>query len=181
MKEIFDKLGMTNTDWKLNGGRLDLNNTARPHAFNPPLYLPPIRVQEHYGFPDYPNGQLRTNARSLAKFMIPHLTDGTFEGQRLLDDATVKLMQEEEPGLPGNQGQNAFPQGLSFYYTNVGGEYSVGHGGAEVGVSTEMWFVPRDGYGVVLLCSGDPYSTLEMRAYNRMMDALVEVGRNGGF
>jgi CubicO group peptidase (beta-lactamase class C family) len=179
--EIFDKLGMTNTDWKLNGGRLDLNNTARPHAFEAPLYRPPIKVQDHYGFPDYPNGQLRTNALSLAKFMIPHMTDGTYDSAQLLEETTVKLMQETEPPLPGNQGAGALPQGLSFYYSNVGGRSSVGHGGAEVGVSTEMWFVPQDGYGVIMLCSGDPFNPLEMRAYDRMINALVDVGRNGGF
>jgi hypothetical protein len=40
-----------------------------------------------------------------------------------------------------------------------------------------MWFVPEEGFGIIMLCSGDPFSGDRLPPYERMITALVEKAR----
>ena len=55
---IFKPLGMDNTSWHLAG--LDPNEVTMPYRYKPSGYYP----YGHHGYPDYPDGQFRTSARS---------------------------------------------------------------------------------------------------------------------
>ena len=47
----------------------------------------------HYGYADYPSGQLRTSAIDLAKFLILFSNGGSYQGTRILEEETVNLMK----------------------------------------------------------------------------------------
>lgn len=140
---IFTPLCMDNTAWFIN--ELDFNNVALPYFYENNLY----QGVPHYGYPDYPDGQLRTNSTSLGRFLNMYMNYGVHNGTRILDSATVALMLSEQiPGIePG--------QGLIWYSYPFEGTTVWGHSGGDVGVSTEMLFSPTDSIGVILLTNGD--------------------------
>ena len=55
---------------------------------------------------DYPAGSMSTTATDIARFMIAHLQNGEYEGQRILNEDTVKLMHtrlfSHDPRIGGN-------------------------------------------------------------------------------
>jgi CubicO group peptidase (beta-lactamase class C family) len=114
----------------------------------------------HFAVPDYPPFGLRSSANDLAKFLLAHLNGGTLGGATILQPATVEMMHT--PYYTGEAGQ---PLSLSFSYetyaygfgfelkvrTPQQEQYSVGHGGLDFGVATEVHFRPEQGVGVIVL------------------------------
>ncbi len=138
---IFAPLGMADTGWHLRG--LDRGRIALPYRR---LQGGQWKSYGLYGFPDYPDGELRTTAGELATFMAAYARGGG----PILKSATVDRMlrDQKEPG-PW--------QGLIWYHTAGPGGPLVGHGGGDFGVTTEMWFRRSDGAGAVVLANGDAY------------------------
>jgi CubicO group peptidase (beta-lactamase class C family) len=139
-RRIFQPLGMDNTGWHLRG--LDRDKVARPYRR---LRDGGWKSYGLYGYPDYPDGALRTTARSLARFLAAYSRGGG----PILKSTTVDLMLSDQK-VPGPW------QGLVWYRTpGPGGRPLVGHGGGDRGVTTEMWFRRSDGAGAVVLANGD--------------------------
>jgi CubicO group peptidase (beta-lactamase class C family) len=139
---IFAPLEMTETSWHLEG--LDVSNVATPYRGEAGNYRP----MEHYGYPDYPNGQLRTSAVQLGRFLAAYMENGVYDGQRILDGATVEEMFEiQYPSISDTQG-------LMWYYDDWGDMVTVGHNGSDSGVSTDMYYRPADGVGIIVLANG---------------------------
>ena len=99
---------------------------------------------EHYGYADYPSGQLRTTSNNLAKFMSAYMNDGTYNGVRILDSETIELIKTIHYPTVNSM------QGLMWYYKNENGRTLFGHNGGDVGSSTEMFISFSDNLGVVL-------------------------------
>lgn len=140
---IFTPLCMDNTGWFLSD--MNQNNLASPHYYENGAYV----VAPHYGYPDYPDGQLRTNATSLGRFVDMYMNGGIYNGTRILENSTVDLMLSEQvPAIsPG--------QGLIWYSDVFLGKTYWGHNGGDLGVSTEISYFPEDSVGIVLLTNGD--------------------------
>ena len=144
-RRIFAPLGMHETSWRF--ARLDPAHVAMPYRWSPGQGR--FLAYGHYGYPDYPDGTLRTSSVQLARFLLAHMNGGAFAGGRVLSPVAVDEMHRVQfPALDPRQG-------LAFYYWNVGGRPRLGHGGGDQGVYTEMWFRPSDRVGVVLLANGD--------------------------
>jgi CubicO group peptidase (beta-lactamase class C family) len=143
--EIFAPLGMTETSFFLRG--LDPTHIAQPYEFVNNAF----QAQGLYGFPDYPDGQLRTSARQLARFLVMFEQHGALGGTRILSAATVDEMRRLQ--LPSV----AADQGLVWYYGYDGPTRILGHNGAYLGISTDMWFDPATGAGYVLLTNSGAY------------------------
>jgi len=141
--ELFGPLGMDNTGWHLVD--FDVADVAMPYAFNGTDYF----QYGHYGYPDYPDGQLRTSAADLGRFLATVSGDGEIDGVRVLDAATVATMLTAP--LP-----DIDPQQYVFWYeTTVAGRTMTGHNGGDQGVGAEMYFDPATGLGVVVLMNVD--------------------------
>ena len=78
---------MNETSWFLAG--LDTNNIAVPYYWDGSNYVP----YQHYGYPDYPCGQLRTSVPQLARHLMAFMQYGMIDSVRILDSATVELMK----------------------------------------------------------------------------------------
>src|SRR4029079_6409660 len=80
----------------------------------------------------------------MAKFMIAHLNDGEFNGQRILGDSTAKRMHARafthDPRLPGFA--------LGFYEKTSHGLRIIGHGGDTQFFHTDLALVPDEKLGV---------------------------------
>jgi CubicO group peptidase (beta-lactamase class C family) len=108
---------------------------------------------DHYGFADYPNGQLRSTVLDLGNFMIAYLNGGTLGSNTILNPATVNEMLSPQIPLLDTT------QGLNWYRTKLyhsGGETMLwGHGGGEKGVSTNLYLDPQNNIGICVLTNGE--------------------------
>lgn len=143
---IFAPLQMTRSHWFL--AQHDRTTLAMPcfpliRASGVVTYLP----YGHYGYPDYPDGQLRASVRDLARFMAAHAQWGRLGSARILEEDSVKLMRA--PAYPDvNPGM-----GLAFFNTTEGGRDWVMHTGGDKGVNTMLYLCPADGLGVIILAN----------------------------
>ena len=157
--QIFEPLCMDNTGWFLS--ELDTTLIARPYTYIFGTYYD----QGLYGYPDYPDGQLRTTARSLAKFLGAYMQNGTLYGTTLLEESTVESMLEvHDADLDAIQG-------LMWYQWNLGGEPHWGHNGGDDGVSTDMYFNPATRTGYIVLTNGEAFNG---PVINAMIDATAD-------
>ena len=136
---IFAPLGMNQTSWKIAG--LDPRTVAMPYRYDPAtgLYVP----YGHYGYPDYPCGQLRTSVSQLGRFLALYMNGGSYRGVRLLGQATVTQM------LTPQIGPLDPTQGLIWYWEGD----LVGHNGGDLGVTTHMWYDPVTEAGAIVLAN----------------------------
>ena len=111
-----------------------------------------LQEQAHYGYSDYPSGQLRTTANNLAKFVSAYLNDGTYNGISILDEETIELIKTIHYPEVNTE------QGLIWYYKNQNGRQLFGHNGGDVGSLTEMFISYSDNIGVVLLSNSTNYN-----------------------
>jgi len=157
---IFEALRIDPCDWHLAGlGGVPL---ASPHTFN--RITRRYKAIAHYGYPDYPDGQLRTSARGLARFMAALLGDGSFAGARILDAATVAEMERVQyPALDSTQG-------LVLYHEDG----RIGHNGGDTGVATLMFYDPQAGTGALVLGNGSASLPWEWGALEDVLDRLFE-------
>ncbi len=139
-QQIFIPLGMDETSWRLDG--LDVNRIAIPYEYDGGQYQP----QAHYGYPDYPDGALRTSVLQLARFLIAFINGGVYKNAHILKAGTVTEMSAVQ--FPALQSE----QGLIWFYENS----LLGHDGEDTGAFTRMFFRPEDGAGVILLANGIP-------------------------
>jgi CubicO group peptidase (beta-lactamase class C family) len=170
-KHIFGPLGMTESSFSLaalNRAHLaTLYSWGAPEGETEERYMP----LEPYGFPDYPDGQLRTSALQLSVFMRMLIDRGTFEGVKVLDGATVDAMLV--PQVPDLEPS----QGLALYWEDVGDYHLVGHSGSYDGVSSDMFFDPESKVGFVMIANSDVYMrerAKEERALERLELAVLD-------
>jgi len=157
---IFDPLGMTNTSFRLSD--FDPATLAMPYNWNggTQQYIP----QDHYGYPDWPAGTMRSSILDLARFLRVFINDGTTEGVQILQPATVAEMLTVQFPAPD-------PQGLCFYYiTNPFSGQVVGHDGGDPGVTTDMYFRSSDGTGVILFANSEGGFSYYFDIYERLWD-----------
>lgn len=145
--EIFDPLCMTRTGWNFTD--IDSAHIARPHRFQNGNYIP----YPHYGFADYPSGQLRSSVIDLANFMIAFLNGGDFGSTSLLTSSSVEeMLSAQVPTLDDTQGLNWYLEEL--FHTG-GTTFVWGHNGGEMGVSTDLYIDPANNIGLCVLTNGE--------------------------
>ena len=158
-ERIFEPLGMAHTSWKLAG--LDEALVAHPH-----LCYATCRSLEHYGYPDYPDGLLRSSAVDMGRFMAAVTRGGELDGVRLLEEATVEeILRVQAPS----------GQGLIWYEQPLGADIFIGHNGGDMGVSTEMFFRRDDGTGFVLWMSAEPRGWSHVLDMERALIAAADL------
>ena len=160
---IFGPLGLTNTGWHL--ADLDENIVAMPYGW----YQGQHQAFGHFGYPDYPDGQLRASPRDLATFLLAYGEGGTLGRAKILESATVEDMWT--PQLP-----NVEPsQGVFWYWESMVGKDVIGHNGSDYGVATDMYYDPETGVGIVTLVNADTPASIYGSMWD-IEDKLFEVG-----
>lgn len=144
---IFNKLCMNKTSWFF--ANLDSADVARPYQFSVGSYIP----YAHYGFADYPDGQLRSNVTDMANFMIAYLNGGTFGTNSILSPSSINQMWTPQiPTLDPYQGLNWYQEELSH---SSGTTWLWGHNGGEKGASTDIYLDPVNKIGICVLTNGE--------------------------
>jgi len=161
---IFNPLSMHETSWFLAG--LDTNHIAVPYHWAGSFYQP----YQHYGYPDYPDGQLRTSSLQLARHLTAIMHYGVADSVRILDSATVTLMRTIQ-----YQVAPYLMMGLIWAYWNTGTRWIWYHDGADYGVSTVNAFCPAESSAVIVLTNGESwYGTSSIM--NAIFDYALQYG-----
>ena len=158
---IFYPLDMYETEWFL--ADLDSADIALPYYYSGGSYT----TYGHFGYSDYPSGQLRTSASQLASFLTMFMTGGMHGANRILYQSTIDTMMTiQYPEVDDSQG-------LIWYTFQLGGRTLWGHSGGDQGVSTDMYFCPEENTGIVALNNGETYM---YELVDAMFDYAAEYG-----
>jgi CubicO group peptidase (beta-lactamase class C family) len=164
-QRVFAPLQMNESSWFLSG--LELNHLAMPYTLDS-AGQPVASGQACY--PDYPNGQLRTSAGQLARFLMMVIGGGTLDGARVLQASSVTEMLAQQPSSL---------EGLSWQRFSFGGHAVLGHSGVDTGISTDLWFDPDTGAGFVLLTNSnvflDHFGQFENGNYGPELKCIVDL------
>lgn len=151
-QNIFNPLCMDNTHWYLSEYQ-NTNMLANPHDYYNSHHEP----IDHYGFADYPDGMLHTNATDLANFMITILQNGVFHNSTILSSSTlINMFTPQVPTLEPTQGLQFYKESFNI---SSGDIMLWGHSGGEYGISTEMYFDHTNAMGIAVLANGENDAT----------------------
>ena len=140
---IFTPLGMADSAWFLS--EHDQSELAVPYEWRRGDY----EEVGHYGFPDYPSGQLRSSAVDVARFLRATMQDGQVgESQFVCAESVAEMTTVVDADLDRDQG-------LGWYRWRLDGETVWGHNGGEWGASAEILWWPERDRGVVVLMNSE--------------------------
>ncbi len=162
---IFTPLGMESSGWLSTEINLD-HMTVHYDRGNP---LKP------YSFATYPDGALRTTAVDYSKFLMAIMHGGVYEGQRILEESTVKEM------LPENREENLVWENDAlneFLVIDTNDQQIQGYSGGDPGVFSVVYFNLENDRGVVLFVNSTP-SLLGFRIFN-IISIINRLGREAG-
>lgn len=162
-QNIFLPLGMEETSWFLSG--LDTTHIALPYEYAGGQYT----TEGHYTFPDYPDGQLRSSVDQLARILGMFMNGGELDGTRVLQRATIDEMRRiQYPALDGDQGL------LWYYERDTANRRLLGHSGAYIGTSCDLYYLPSAKAGYIILTNGGTYYDYDD---GPELDALSAMGK----
>lgn len=138
-QHIFGPLGMTNTAWRLD----EITTTiVQPYEYNNGQF----EAIEHYSFPDYPNGGLRSTARDMHIFLSAFVQNGNANNYQLLEASTISnMLTPQIPSLSNDTGLHLFQLDA--------GNNLWGHSGGEVGTTTIAAFNPTSKVGAIIFAN----------------------------
>jgi CubicO group peptidase (beta-lactamase class C family) len=162
-ERIFAPLGMNETAWHL--ADLDLGHVAMPYVASATGFT----AYGQYGEPDFPDGMMRTSVVQLARFLAMNAQLGEYGGAQLIAKTTAEEMRRKQiPSIDDTQG-------LIWYYASFGSSSTnvIGHNGSDDGASSNMFYDPASGAGVVLVANADWNDDNDQSpAADALMDAL---------
>ena len=138
-QHIFAPLGMKNASFR----------QPLPAALQPQMasgYAPGSQKAEPFEeIPLAPAGSSAISGADMARFMIAHLQDGEYQGQRILKPETARLMH----GTPYTVIQPSLHRMLlGFYETDRNGHRGIAHGGDSRWFHSDLELLPNDHVGL---------------------------------
>ncbi|HZP13354.1 MAG TPA: serine hydrolase domain-containing protein [Nevskiaceae bacterium] len=107
-----------------------------------------------------PAGCMSSTSTDMAKFMIAHLQNGEYNGQRILKEETAKLMHKRSLGLNPMISGSA----LGFYETYVNGYRMISHGGDTGYFHSDMQLLVDENVGIFMSYNTLPSAHIPMRS-----------------
>jgi len=154
--EIFTPLHMNNSFWFLKD--IHHKNIARPHKLpeKKSVHSEP-QVLKHYGYPDFPDGQLRTTVSDYAQILKLILNKGSVDGFQFLKKETVdKFLNIQFPNVNKWQAiawnYNEFENWLYYLFM----PHLPSHTGGDPGVATVTSFNPKTRTGAIVFINSPP-------------------------
>ena len=183
-KNILTPLGMKNTRWYLEG--VNIANHVIPYTYLPDDFklpegttvetLLPRFPGQHlktggyfahclYSFPNYPDGLIRTSVRDLSCFLRAYINDGAYGNKKLLKKETIRTMLSDDH----------FGRGLCWSKMELkSGDVVWCHGGRDPGITTQMFFRPKDGVGVIIFFNCDSLGNARQEIGERLFEEAAK-------
>jgi len=122
------------------------------------------------GFFEYlsisPAASLTSTAGDMAKFMIAMLNNATYNGNQILENDTVALMQSEQftthPDLPG--------MCFGLYEMDINNQHIIGHGGDTIFFHSTMALFPEYDLGLFISYNNREGSSAKEDLFNQFME-----------
>ena len=142
---IFNPLEMEDTFWFLK--EIPHQNITNPHEITENGH----EVLNHYGYPTYPDGQIRTTVTDYTKFLQLIMHDGKFNGKQLIKEELInEFLKIQYPKTNKWQAiswnYNEFENFI--FYLNL--PHLPAHTGGDPGIATAVFF-DKEKKGAVLL------------------------------
>lgn len=147
---IFEPLCMNQTAWHFN--KLDTNIISHPYQYS--FEKDNFDKIGFYEYPSYPEGQLKSNAIDLAKFLWMSFNGGSIGDTHILKSETINLMHTIQIAIADTNYVKAY-YGLGWATTKINGLDYWGHPGRDYCIATNMAYRPADSIGVILLTNGE--------------------------
>ena len=142
---IFKPLGMNNTCWFLS----EMDRAKHSRLYESKKNNTLLDNIDLYGLTTYPDGGVRTTVADLSYYLLCIMNKGLYKGTRILNEETVVDMLT--------------PDYIDSYtkFWMIG--ESVGHGGGDPGVSTGMYYSPKDKLGIIFFINTSSYGRFEKK------------------
>ncbi len=155
-QRILQPLGMirSNTSVKALPAQ---SNVATPHAIEGTAARPiPWRDIDNIA----PAGSINSSIADMAHYVAMQLADGRYRGQTLVSKANLGVTKTPHinTGGVGDSLTHFTSYGLGWVLLDYRGRKLVWHNGGIDGMLSEMWTVPEEQLGVVVLTNGSPHS-----------------------
>jgi len=155
-ERIFQPLGMSRstTSVKALPGQ---SNVSTPHAIADGHGAPiPWRDIDNVA----PAGSINSSVVDMAKYLRLHLGDGKFQGKQLVSVGNLGVTKTPHinVGGAGDSLTHFTSYGLAWVLLDYRGRKIAWHNGGIDGMLSEMWTVPDEHLGVVVLTNGSPHS-----------------------
>lgn len=146
---VFGPLGMKSTT--LDFGVAKSRDHAMPHDEDLKLEYGPIPLVDEEGVVSVrPAGAAWSSVHDMARYVMVELANGKNEkGERVFAEAN--LLKRREPQIKIT---DKMSYGLGLFVENDHGVKVVHHGGNNLGFTSDTFFLPDQGVGVVLLTNG---------------------------
>ncbi len=153
-ERIFTPLGMKSSSVSIKAFA-GSNNVASPHSkIDDKLRPVPWRNIDNIA----PAGSINSNVQDMAQWVRLQLSDGVYDGKRLLSAASIKEMQTPQT-IVRLEGPRAslYPEahfltyGLGWFLSDYRGRKVVEHGGAIDGMRAQVAMIPEEKLGLVVL------------------------------
>lgn len=175
-KEIFQPLQMNNSYWFLK--EIPHKNIARPHEVVP---VTGPHALNHYGFPSFPDGQLRTTATDYAQILKLMINRGKINETTFLKEETIdEYLVIQYPDIAKYQAiawnYNEFD---AFLYKVVAPRYLFArklpaHSGYDPGADTYVTFDPKKKTGAIIFLNSEIIQIKGVRIYHKMIKKLFK-------
>jgi CubicO group peptidase (beta-lactamase class C family) len=178
-EEIFRPLQMNNSYWFLK--EIPHENIARPHEIVPEE---DPRILNHYGFPSFPDGQLRTTATDYAQILKLMINRGKVNESSYISESTVdEFLEIQFPQIAKYQAIAwNFNEFDAFLYKIIMPRYLFmrklpGHSGYDPGVDTYVVFDPKKKTGAIIFMNSPIIQWKGVRIYHKMIKKLFSEGK----
>ncbi len=173
-EEIFTPLDMNDTYWMLK--EVPHNNIAKPHELpSKTNKLSGPKIFDHYGYADYPSGQIRTTTSDYGRFLQLLLNNGVLNGKQFIAAELIsEFNRVQYPEVNKYQAvswnYNEFDNFI--YYLLMPRLPS--HTGADPGVATVVSFDPNNQIGAIIFTNSPPITFLDQKIfYQEIMKRLL--------
>ena len=178
-KAIFQPLEMKNSYWFLK--EIPHKNIARPHEVVP---VTGPHVLNHYGYPSFPDGQLRTTATDYAQILKLMINRGKVNETTFLKEETIdEYLEIQYPDIAKYQAICwNYSENDDFLYKVVAPRYIFarrlpGHSGYDPGAVTYITFDPKKKAGIIIFLNSEIIQLKGVRIYHQMIKKLFKEGK----
>ena len=147
-QHIFEPLEMYNTSYQISNYNTDEISAHYIWVLNSYIPLPNYQVN-NYGV-----GGVRTSVRDLSHFLIAHMNEGLYKGNRILEEETIDLIRTIQ--YPDADQPLWFGYGLGWRVRSGNESNFLWHPGVGPGVATYIDYNPVENMGIILFVNQFP-------------------------
>ena len=142
---VFDPLQMRKTVIKPEDALM--LGAALPHGldFNGQIGRIPLDI-ERFAYGLAPAGAVWSTVGDMSKYLLAEMNNGVLGDKRIMSEESI--MERRKPGIRVGEKSS---YGLCLMVSNEQGLDMVGHGGGTMGFSSDLFFLPEKGIGMVVL------------------------------